>query len=315
MRAVLQAIVEELARLKADGENHVPVSDEALAGLRALVTGPAKIAATPPANPPGSAPPATASNLPATTPSRLNPEPRPTPAPAPRPTVKLAAAVAAPSLPPPPTVTLPEGDKATRWAALLEQLATNPTVIEQLRATKKPIFASGSLDAKIVFVGDAPGLEEATSGEPFTGPAGQLLTKMIVGMGLRRDDVLIANLVCWRPLPPGEVTELNRTATAEELAFGLPFFRAALDIVQPDLVVALGGTAAQGLLGKGFTTLAAVRSQWHDFAARPLMVTYHPSYLLKSGTTKSKRAVWEDLLRVMERAALPISEKQRGYFA
>jgi uracil-DNA glycosylase family 4 len=84
--------------------------------------------------------------------------------------------------------------------------------------------------------------------------------------------------------------------------------------VQPELIVALGGTAAQGLLGAKFTTLGAARSRWHDFAGKPLMVTYHPSYLLRSGSVKSKRAVWEDLLQVMERAKLPISDKQRGYF-
>jgi DNA polymerase len=98
------------------------------------------------------------------------------------------------------------------------------------------------------------------------------------------------------------------------MSFCLPFLRAAIEVVQPDLLVVLGGTAAQGLLGDKFTTLAAVRSKWHEFAGRPLMVTYHPSYLLWSNSKRSKRAVWEDLLQVMERAGLPITEKQRGYF-
>lgn len=310
MRAVLQAISEELVRLKAEGEQVVPVSEEALAGLRSLVRArAATTTATVPAiaadEPAPKAPEASRVAGPASFAERSAP------------VINLAPAAPAKSLPPPPVVELPEGDKAARWAAL-RQLATNhPVCLENVRPGKKAVLGVGSLDAKIFFVGEAPGAEEEVRGEPFVGPAGQLLTKMIGAMGLKREQVYIGNIMCWRPrmpTPPGAEQIGNRPPTVEEMAFCLPFLRASIEIVQPDLLVALGGTAAQGLLGAKFTTLGAARGQWHDFAGKPLMVTYHPSYLLRSASNKSKRAVWEDLLQVMERAGLPISDKQRGYF-
>ena len=99
------------------------------------------------------------------------------------------------------------------------------------------------------------------------------------------------------------------------MSFGLPYLRAQIEVVQPKVVVALGSTAAQGLLGFGsFKSLGSIRGKWQTFNGTPLMVTYHPSYLLRYGTPQAKRQVWEDLLQVMEKVGLPISEKQRGYF-
>jgi DNA polymerase len=99
------------------------------------------------------------------------------------------------------------------------------------------------------------------------------------------------------------------------MAYCMPYLLAQIDIVSPAILVALGATAAQGLLGSGtFKALGEVRGQWRQFAGRPLMVTYHPSYILRSSTNRSKRLIWEDLLKVMERARLPISEKQKAYF-
>jgi DNA polymerase len=114
----------------------------------------------------------------------------------------------------------------------------------------------------------------------------------------------------------------NREPTPEEMAFCLPFLRAQIEIVNPEVIVAVGATAAKGLLGAGtFKTLGEVRGQWKRFSDKPVMVTYHPSYLLRQeaagpvAARKAKRATWEDLLKVMERAGLTISEKQRGYFS
>lgn len=322
MRAVLQAISEELARLKAEGEQVVPVSEEALEGLRALVRARAATAVAAPA--PGPSPASRSTPRPASAPSALSefsPAPkseRGAPPPPAAPQIRLSPAVpSAAALPPPPVVTLPAGDKAARWAALKDIATNHPVCLANVRPGKKAVLGVGSLDAKIFFVGEAPGAEEEVQGEPFVGPAGQLLTKMIGAMGLKREQVYIGNIMCWRPqIPTSPDTEQigNRPPTEQEMAFCLPFLRASIDIVQPDLLVALGGTAAQGLLGSTFTTLGAARSRWHDFAGKPLMVTYHPSYLLRNGSNKSKRAVWEDLLQVMERAGLPISDKQRAYF-
>jgi DNA polymerase len=99
------------------------------------------------------------------------------------------------------------------------------------------------------------------------------------------------------------------------MAYCLPYLQAQIEIVNPALIVALGATAAHGLLGPGkFKALGEVRGSWRDFAGRPLMITYHPSYILRNQSNRSKRMIWEDLLKVMERAELPVSDKQRGFF-
>jgi uracil-DNA glycosylase len=169
-----------------------------------------------------------------------------------------------------------------------------------------------------MFVGEAPGAEEEIQGEPFVGPAGQLLNKMIGGMGLSRSDVYIGNIMNWRPdLPAGAdgVQTGNRPPTEDEMAHCMPYLREQVAIVAPSLRVALGATAAKALLGhRAFGALGEVRGRWHEFGGRPLMVTYHPSYILRNPTNRSKRLIWEDLLKVMERANLPISDKQRGFF-
>jgi DNA polymerase len=99
------------------------------------------------------------------------------------------------------------------------------------------------------------------------------------------------------------------------MTYCLPYLRAQIEVVDPEILVALGSTATQGLLGFGtFKTLGELRGQWREFSGKPLMVTYHPSYILRNPTNRSKRMIWEDFMKVMERAGLPVSERQRGYF-
>ena len=99
------------------------------------------------------------------------------------------------------------------------------------------------------------------------------------------------------------------------MRYCLPYLRAQIDVVNPDCWSRLASTAAQGLLGFGtFKALGDIRGKWHEFAGKPLMVTYHPSYILRNQSNRSKRMIWDDLLKVMERAGLPVSEKQRGFF-
>jgi DNA polymerase len=218
----------------------------------------------------------------------------------------------------PPEVRLPAGTKAERWAALKALVEGDQNCRAHLRPGKRVVLGVGSLDAALMFVGEAPGAEEEIQGEPFVGPAGQLLTRMIVAMGVAREEVYIGNIMNWRPgLPTAEGQEQvgNRPPTSGELAYCLPFLRAQVEVVAPRFLVALGATAAQGLLGAGaFKTLGEVRGRWHDFGGIPLMVTYHPSYILREPTPRRKRLIWEDLLQVMERAGLPVSDRQRGYF-
>lgn len=300
MRASLTAITEELQRLKAAGVRAVPVTDETLRRLRAQVEGLRAGDSTGAAAPIGA------------------PEPARRPAPAEVPAERVRPAPAAATLPSPPEVILPAGDKAARWAALREQVLNDPVCRAHVKPGKQVVFGVGNIDARILFVGEAPGAEEEVQGEPFVGPAGQLLTKMIQGMGLQRGDVYIGNIMNWRPEIPGSGPSGqvgNRPPTEEEMRYCLPYLRAQIEVVAPALLVALGKTAVEGLLGfNRFKTLGEARGRWHEFAGLPLMVTYHPSYILREPTNKKKRLIWEDLLQVMDKAGLPISDKQRGYF-
>ena len=213
----------------------------------------------------------------------------------------------------PPQVDLPEGDSSSRMDWLREQVENCPVSREHLSERGQIVFGSGSVDADIFFCGEAPGAEEELHGQPFVGKAGQLLTKIIQAMGLQREDVYIANILKWRPEHDKPVG--NRPPTAEEMSFCLPYVKAQIEIVQPKVIVALGNTAVTGLLGPDpRRKMGAIRGKWHTFEGKPLMITFHPSYLLRNGTLQTKRIVWEDLLQVMEKTGLPISEKQQGFF-
>jgi DNA polymerase len=296
MQNALNAITDELRRLKSTGVKSVTVSEE---GLRKLHEVAAKRA---------TAPTGAAEQI------ASKPEMPRVPVNGP----KLPAKSAEPVLPATPATELPAGDKAVRWAALRDIVLNDATCREHVRLGKQVVFGVGSLDAKIMFVGEAPGADEEVQGEPFVGPAGQLLTKMIGAMGLDRSEVYIGNIMNWRPEMPLNASGVqfgNRPPTSTEMGYCLPYLLKQIEVVDPQVIVALGATAAQGLLGHGtFGALSEVRGRWRDFAGKPLMTTYHPSYILRNQSNRSKRTIWEDLLLVMERAGLPISDKQRGFF-
>lgn len=175
------------------------------------------------------------------------------------------------------------------------------------------VFSAGNPEARVMLVGEAPGYQEERERQPFVGPAGQKLNDILKAMGLSREEVYISNIVKFRPSTPKQTTN-NRKPTAGEIAACLPFIRAEIGIVRPACIVALGETAAEGLLGVT-ATVASLREKWHDFEGTPVRVTYHPSYLLQTGDGhQTKRQVWEDMLAVMEKLELPISAKQRGFF-
>jgi DNA polymerase len=177
---------------------------------------------------------------------------------------------------------------------------------------KNVVFGVGNIDAEIMFVGEAPGADEDEQGEPFVGKAGQLLTKIIQTMGLDRNRVYIANILKCRPDTPGQSAG-NRKPKPEEMQTCIPYLHAQIDLIQPRVLVALGATAVEGLLGKveGITRL---RGNWKTYRNIPLMPTYHPAYLLRNQAMSEKRRVWEDMLQVMEKVGMPITDKQRGYF-
>jgi DNA polymerase len=174
------------------------------------------------------------------------------------------------------------------------------------------VFGVGNPDADLMFVGEAPGADEDAQGEPFVGRAGQLLTKIIRAMGFSRGDVYIANVLKCRPdVPAGSFG--NRAPTPAEMQTCRPFLLEQIDIIQPKVLVALGAVAVEGLLGaRG--TMRELRGRWNSFNGTPLMITYHPAYLLRNQSPSEKRKVWEDMLQVLDRLGQPISEKQRNYF-
>ena len=184
---------------------------------------------------------------------------------------------------------------------------------EHLASSRKNVvFGVGNIDADLMFVGEAPGADEDAQAEPFVGKAGQLLTRIIETMGLKRSDVYIGNILKCRPDTPGQASG-NRKPTSDEMATCIPYLHEQIDLIRPKVLVALGGTAVEGLLGKtiGITKL---RGNWKIYRGIPLMPTYHPAYLLRNQAMSEKRKVWEDMLQVMEKLGLAISEKQRRYF-
>ena len=212
-----------------------------------------------------------------------------------------------------PPVSLPKQSKKEQWAWLREKVLSCETCNAELNPDGKVVFGMGNLDADIFFCGEAPGAEEELQGLPFVGPAGELLNKIIEAMGLTRENVYVGNILNWRPKHNQQYG--NRPPTWNEMSFCLPYLKAQLQIVQPKVIVALGKTATDGLLGLDKQRrLSDVRGKWNAFEDIPLMVTYHPSYLLHNPSNMSKRKVWEDMLLVMERMNIPISEKQRGFF-
>jgi uracil-DNA glycosylase family 4 len=160
------------------------------------------------------------------------------------------------------------------------------------------VFGSGSPDAGLMFVGEAPGEEEDRQGLPFVGKAGQLLTRIIEAMGLKREDVYIANIIKCRP--PG-----NRNPEPDEIASCSPFIKRQIEILQPKVICALGSFAAQTLLGTG-QKISQLRGRFHDLpilfsngspSGIKVMPTFHPAYLLRN--PPDKKRVWEDMQMIM----------------
>ncbi len=181
-----------------------------------------------------------------------------------------------------------------------------------VRSRTQVVFGVGNPEAELMFVGEAPGADEDAQGEPFVGKAGQLLTKMIQAMGFERADIFIANVLKCRPdMPAGESG--NRKPKPAEMATCLPWLREQIDLIRPRVIVALGATAVEGLLGDT-SPMRDLRGRWLEFQGIPVMVTYHPAYLLRNQTITEKRKVWEDMLLVLERLGNKISAKQRAFF-
>ncbi len=180
-----------------------------------------------------------------------------------------------------------------------------------LRPTAVP--GQGNRHADILFVGDAPNYYDEKEQAPFRGEAGGKLDGMLRAMGLSRESVYITHLVKFRPALPRQTLN-NRPPNEKEILYSSSILELEIRLIRPKVIVALGVIAARGLLKKGELPLAAyqqMRGTWHNI---PVVVTHHPSYLLRTSDLQERRQLWEEMLRVMELAHLPITDRQRGYF-
>jgi DNA polymerase len=180
---------------------------------------------------------------------------------------------------------------AVNWPELKQQVH-DCTACKLRAGCTQTVFGVGDEKAEWLFVGEGPGAEEDERGEPFVGQAGKLLDNMLASIKLKRgNNVYIANVVKCRPPD-------NRTPGADEVATCLPYLQQQIAQIKPKLIVALGKTAATSLLGRE-ATLGSLRGSWHDYQGIPLLVTFHPAYLLRSPTEKAK--AWQDLCLAVQR--------------
>ena len=154
----------------------------------------------------------------------------------------------------------------------------------------KAVLGSGNINARLMFIGEAPGHEEDIQGLPFVGEAGQLLTKIIEAMGIKREDVYICNILKCRP-------PQNRNPLPEEISMCIDYLYRQIDIVKPKIICGLGKFASQTLLAAE-TPIGKLRGSWHEYRGIKFMPTYHPAYLLRN--PQDKKLVWEDMKKIMK---------------
>jgi uracil-DNA glycosylase family 4 len=192
-------------------------------------------------------------------------------------------------LAPLPAATIPAADRAAALLAIREEMGDCTRCPLAYAGRRTIVFGDGSPSARLMFVGEGPGADEDEQGVPFVGKAGQLLNNMITAMGLARADVYIANIVKCRP-PGNRVPEPIEANTCSQ------FLQRQIDVVQPEVIVALGATAATYLLGVK-QPLTGLRGRWHTCRRAKLVVTYHPAFLLRD--PRQKAEAWKDLQMVM----------------
>jgi uracil-DNA glycosylase len=298
---LLDATIRHLETLKGRGVRHVGVSADTLGALAAPA---ATTVPRPPATDPGSVPAKSPSQEALLRNSRR--EEAHTPRSAEGQSLLTSAATVQASNAQPPA------DKEAAMAELRSRALACTRCPHLVKSRRQVVFGVGDVHATLMFVGEAPGADEDAQGEPFVGAAGQLLTRIIQTMGLSRQTVYIANILKCRPDTPGQSSG-NRPPTEEEMETCIPYLLEQIDVIRPKVIVALGATAVKGLLHSKIG-ISKLRGQWQVFRGIPTLPTYHPAYLLRNQALSEKRKVWEDMLKVMEKLGLPITDKQRGYF-
>jgi DNA polymerase len=197
-------------------------------------------------------------------------------------------------LAPLPEVRVAAAAKPAALVAIQEEIGDCTRCPLAYAGRRKIVFADGDANARLMFVGEGPGADEDAQGLPFVGKAGQLLNNMIGAMGLKREQVYIANIVKCRP-------PANRVPEPEEANTCTQFLVKQIDVVQPEVIVALGATAATYLLGVK-QSLAGLRGRWHSCRGAKVAVTYHPAFLLRD--PRQKGEAWKDLQMVMKELGL-----------
>jgi len=203
-------------------------------------------------------------------------------------------------LAPLPAAPVPAAERAAALREIQEEIGDCTRCPLAYAGRRKIVFGDGSPTARLMFVGEGPGADEDAQGLPFVGKAGQLLNNMIAAMGLARAEVYIANIVKCRP-PNNRVPELVEANTCSQ------FLLRQIDVVQPEVIVALGSTAAMYLLGVK-QSLSSLRGRWHKCRGAKLAVTYHPAFLLRD--PRQKAEAWKDLQMVMAELGLKPAAKK-----
>jgi uracil-DNA glycosylase len=198
---------------------------------------------------------------------------------------------------------VPAGERPAILAASAAEVSACRRCPHLASTRTQTVFGTGSPTARLMFIGEAPGADEDRTGQPFVGVAGQLLTDMITkGMGLSREEVYIANVLKCRP--PG-----NRTPTTEEAANCSSYLDHQIAVIRPEFLCLLGKTAASALLDLPPTaTMGPLRKRWHQYKGIRTLVTYHPSYLLR--TQSAKKDAWEDLQILMKEMGIPVPRRK-----
>lgn len=198
--------------------------------------------------------------------------------------------------------------------SLTVQVKNHPLSSNIKTLRDKLVFSGGNPNADIMFISGAPGYYEETKGLPFAGPAGQKLDGILKAMGLSREQIYITHLVKYRPSMPNQTTA-NRKPTHDEIEVFAPFIQEEIKAINPKVIVALGSVVAEHILDTSEPT-DNLRGKFHhtSFANAPIRITYNPSYLLQNEAHSDKRKIWEDMLSIMEKLQMPISDKQQNFF-
>lgn len=188
-------------------------------------------------------------------------------------------------------------DSATQELTVLaERVSQCPRCAELVATRRQTVFGVGPLAPELCFVGEAPGADEDAQGEPFVGPAGKLLNRIIAACGMKREEVYICNVLKCRP--PG-----NRTPLPHEIGNCREYLEQQLSLIRPKFICALGAVAAQWLLTTT-DSIGRLRGRFHEYQGIPVLCTYHPSYLLR--LPEKKKDVWEDMKKLLARMGRPV---------